>query len=235
MLLMVVTLLRLSKKFWLGKIVTVLALVFLTTSCSVALKWQNLKLDDAYVRGQLPNLQNATVGLDPELMYEVDKIMSNFVDTRGEQMGYYTVNFLYAPAITGGGFTLAFFSGFTLFTLNLLGMPIQHAKCTASAYLNIFDSQGNLIESFRKTDEFGFASGFYYGHDVTKKASKTYTKLFKDLLQQTNMKSRSIIDLLNVPGVFTLRVAHFIPEISIHSGSGSGIFVLVTVTVHVAL
>ena len=195
---------RLYKRVLLGKVVIVFGLALLMNSCSVTFKWQNMKFGDVAVRSQLPNLQNATVGLDPELVHEVDKIMFNFVDTRGEPMGYYTVNFTYSAELTGGGYALAFFSGFTLFSLNLMGMPIQVVKLPVSAYLSIFDSQGNLIETFKKTGEFKLTSGFYYGHDVTKKAGEKYTELFKDLLQQANMKSQSINGSLNEAGPVTV-------------------------------
>ena len=131
-------------------------------SCAVTIKWQNMQLGDVSVRGQLPALQNATVGLDPELIYEVEKVMSNFVDPRVEPKGYYTVNFTYSATATGGGLVLAFLSGFTLFSYNLVGMPIQITKYFVSSYLSIFDSQGNLIETCKKTGDFKIASGFYY-------------------------------------------------------------------------
>ena len=194
-----------DKRFWSGKAVIVFGLAMLMNSCSVALKWPNMKLGYVSVPGQLANLQNATAGLDPELVYEVDKIMSSYVDTRAEQMGYYTVNFTYKAAATGGGLALAFVSGFTLFSYNLMGMPFQITKFNVSAYLSIFDSQGNLVETFRKTGDFKMTSGFYYGHDATKKAGVKYTELFRDLLQQANMKSRTINDLLHEAGPVTVQ------------------------------
>jgi len=194
-----------DKKFWLGKVAIVFGLALLMSSCSVALQTQNLRFGNVPVRSQLLNLQNATVGLDPELVYEVDKIMtmSNFADTREAPMGYYTVNFTYGAAVTAGGYALAFISGFTLFVYNLYGMPFQNTKHHISAYLSIFDSQGNLIETFSKTSDFKLVTGLYYGYNPTKKAGKKYTELIKDLLQQANMKSESINDLLNEAGPVT--------------------------------
>ena len=174
------------------------------TSCATRLNWQKLDLGEVNVRGQLPNLQNATTGIDPELMYRVEKIMSNFVDSRGEEMGYYTVNFTRGNRLSGGGYVLAFLTGFFLYTPALLGVPFQVSTETLSAYLNVYDSQGNLVESFKKTGDFSLATGLYYGHDATKKAGKKYNELFRELLEQANMKSRSINDLLNTAGPITL-------------------------------
>jgi hypothetical protein len=191
-----------NKKMWLG--ILVLAYGLGLTSCATRLDWQKLELGEINIRGQLPNLQNATVGMDPELMYRVEKIMSNFADARGKEMGYYTVNFTRGNRLSGGGYVLAFLTGFFVYTPALLGIPFQVSTETLSAYLNIFDSQGNLVESFRKSGNFSLATGLYYGHDATKKAGKKYNELFKDLLEQANMKSRSINDLLNVAGPVTV-------------------------------
>jgi len=192
-----------NKRFWLGMLVMVLVFGMGLTSCATTLSWNELELGDVNMRGQLPNLQNATTGIDPELMYRVERIMSNFVDTRGKQMGYYTVNFTRSNRLSGGGYVLAFLTGFFLYTPAVLGMPFQVSTETLSAYLTIFDSQGNLVESFRKSGNFKLATGLYYGHDATKKAGKKYNELFRDLLEQANMKSRSITDLLDVAGPVT--------------------------------
>jgi len=193
-----------NKKLFAGMLLMTLVFGFGMTSCATRLDWQKLELGEVNVRGQLPSLQNATTGMDPELMYRVDKIMANFLDGHGKVMGYYTVNFTRGNRLSGGGYVLAFLTGFFLYTPALLGMPFQVSTETLSAYLNIFDSQGNLVESFRKSGDFTLATGLYYGHDATKKAGKKYNELFKDLLEQANMKSRSINDLLNVAGPITI-------------------------------
>ncbi|MDR1868970.1 MAG: hypothetical protein LBQ82_03185 [Treponema sp.] len=195
-----------NKKIWLGILAMALVLVFGLglTSCETTLNWQKLELGDLNVRGQLPNLQNATTGVDSEWMNRVERIMSNFVDTSGEQMGYYTVNFTRSYRLSDGGYVLSFLTGFFVYTPALFGMPFQVTTETVSAYLSIYDSQGNLVESFRRTGDFTLATGLYYGHDATKKAGEKYTELFKDLLEQVNMKSKSITDLLNAAGPVTI-------------------------------
>jgi hypothetical protein len=193
-----------NKKICLGMLAIVLTFGFVLTSCATTLNWQKLELGDVNMRGQLPNLQDATTGIDPELMYKVERIMSNFVDTRGEQMGYYTVNFTRSNRLSAGGYILSFLTGFLIYTPALLGMPFQISIETLSAYLSIFDSQGNLVESFKKSGDFTLATGLYYGHDATKKAGKKYNELFRGLLEQANMKSRSINDLLNAAGPVTV-------------------------------
>jgi hypothetical protein len=192
-----------NRRYRVGGLVIACALALLMSSCATVVKWQDMKLGNVNVRSRVYNLQNATFELDPELSYQIERIMSNIVDTRGEQMGYYTVNFTYTSQLTPGGSALAFISGFTMFTLNLVGMPIQMTEHTVSAYLNIFDSQGNLVERFRKSDKIKLTSGFYYGHDLTEKAEKKYTELFRILLQQVDMKSNSINDLLEKAGTVT--------------------------------
>lgn len=62
---------------------------------------------------------------------------------------------------------LAFVSGLTLFSLNLLGMPIGSGKVDLDLTFNIYDANHSLIKTYYYSRNQKSAIGFYYGKDVS--------------------------------------------------------------------
>ena len=197
-----------NKKFSLGMLIVILASGLLITSCTTSsVKVQNLDLSEAHVKGQnIPKLQNATPGVDPELIQKVDEVMLDFINPNGRVMGYYTVDLKcrYTSDIEHpASLVFASLSGGCLFVPNMLGMPFWINSFETSVSLNIFDSRGDIVETFIKRGRFDLAKGIYYGHDPTLKAGKNYSEGLKAGLEYMNKKSASINAMLYAAGPVT--------------------------------
>ena len=83
----------------------------ISTGCTTTIAWDKVDLDlKRSPRSQVYNLKNETVGLEADILKQVEDIMRNYFDPRSEEMGYYTVNFTYSvsnsnmfwPTLAGG-------------------------------------------------------------------------------------------------------------------------------------
>ena len=138
---------------------------------------------------KIPNVNHETkatcmiAGQDFDIIEKTinDELTTNIISTENEPKGFmeiicdkYTLKL--RPLIP-------FFSGFTLFSLNIVGFPISYVEIGLRLKINIYDNSHNLIKnySYEVTDK--SAMGFYYGRggrvvlvDVTKKALDNFRK-----------------------------------------------------------
>jgi hypothetical protein len=173
------------------------------TGCTLPIKMHKIKFGEVNTHAEILNLQRASALSPPALKQEVEKVMSNVVNANGEPMGYYTVNVSNETDVPDANVTIQTICCCLCYVPNLLGVPYWMIDKYCSVSLNIFDSNGNLIGSYKKDRWFRIYSSFYYGYGSTRKAGKVYTKLFEDILQQVSAKSQSINDLLNAAGPIT--------------------------------
>ncbi|MDR1902924.1 MAG: hypothetical protein LBQ88_11660 [Treponema sp.] len=192
-----------KNSFFAGLAVVLLVCAGVFTSCvSSSIDWFKMEIkSNSNTRSQLPNLRNATA--DTELYQQAETLMSGFLDTRGEAYGYYSIDLRYSSSAPASFLAWTLLHSFTLYLPALLGVPTDSTKFTITAYLNIFDSAGNLVQSLNRTGSFVQTGGIYYGHNPTPKAGKEYSKLFNELLEIANMRSREITDELMAAGPIT--------------------------------
>ncbi|MDR0719151.1 MAG: hypothetical protein LBF78_05900 [Treponema sp.] len=151
---------------------------------------------------QILNLRNYGDN-DIDFFQQSEKLMKNgFLDTRGEEYGYYQVN--YRTRTVEGSLMYIHTLAVTV-PLIFLGFPTENAYFYLTADLYIFDSAGNLVKQYQKTGEFSQAAGIYYGGDttVTQKASRIYSRLYTELFQMANMQSGEINQALMAAGPIT--------------------------------
>jgi hypothetical protein len=174
-----------------GICIVVAALVSLT-GCISTIDWYKMDLNSPIgARTRLLSLKNATA--DTDLYQQVEKLTANgYFDTGSEAYGYYGIDLYYTRELPPSWMGWLILNSLTLYLTALIGVPIDSEKFVLNAYLNIFDSSGNLVRSLKKTDSFIQTAGFYYGHDPTKKAGKVYAKLFSDLFAVADMRSEEI-------------------------------------------
>ena len=143
---------------------------------------------------------------EPELQRQVEDFMSYYFDSHAEEMGYYTVNFTYREEPKLGWLMI---SAVTLFIPNLIGMPISNSDYRLYAYLRIYDSRGDLVQTFQKAKYFKGYSGLYYPTkaNITKKFGDTYSQLLPDLLKQADRDTRTINAMLDAAGPVTIENA----------------------------
>jgi len=137
-----------------------------------------------------------------ELHQMAEKMTSRgFFDARNsEEYGFYSIDLRYTKTFHPSYTVYLIFNSFTAYVLGLLGFPVDADRFLLTVYLNIFDSNGDLVQSFKKSDSFVQTAGFYYGHNPTKKAAKVYSKLFKELFEEANLQSRDINYVLQAAG-----------------------------------
>jgi len=196
---------RTLKCYFIGLILIVLGIIF--TNCATT-KWYELELDSK----EVPNsrIHNLTVLIEgePELRKQISDFMRNYFDSRKEEMGYCTIDDLTyrIDGNTSATVGLALLFGFTGTISGLLGIPISVTDYSLYATLHIFDSRGDLVQSFQDVNRFTVYGGFYYGgpSQTTKKAGKYYSELLANLLNQVNNDSRIINAKLEAAGPITI-------------------------------
>lgn len=191
-----------------GLLGLVLVVVFgiTATGCATNVAFNRVNLNvDRPPRSQIHNLRHESRGMDREFQNQVERIMGEFLDTRGEELGYYTINFISrAEGSTGGGRVLGFFSGFFLFVPNLIGMPWDISRFRLQVFLNIFDSDGNLVQTFDSTERFTLVRGLYYGYSPTRRSGRIFSELLDEVLRQADRDASLINAMLEAAGPITV-------------------------------
>jgi hypothetical protein len=119
-----------------------------------------------------------------------EKIMNNgFLDKNIEEYGYYNMYFEWEITSKDG---LYVFSMATLGILQIFGIPYEIDEYTLTGYLDIFDSNGNLVGNYKRSRYFKKAVGYYYGKDNTKKSSDEFSELFQEIQEEVNRQSDSV-------------------------------------------
>lgn len=120
-----------------------------------------------------------------------NEINHNIIGNTGERQGTIEVNYERIQLKQSIG--LPFLSGFTLFTANILGMPITTTKIDMVISFKILDKNGRQIETFRYSTFKRGAMGLYYGKDASVcmvEATKDIMKRFRD---DVNLRFKNII------------------------------------------
>jgi hypothetical protein len=180
----------------------------ITTGCSSTVNWTRVELNvDRPPRSQIHNLRHETVGLEREFQRKVEDIMKDFFDSRGEEFGYYTVQFTYQPAgLADIGILWIGLNAITLSIGSLLGMPYTATNYRLHAYLRIFDSAGDLVQTFQSSGRMTVNHAFYYDSPtVTIGAGKVYSELLDDLLRQADRDTRKVNEMLEAVGPITVQ------------------------------
>jgi hypothetical protein len=190
--------------FW-GLVLIIFGII--STGCVTSFHWDELDLSvENTPHSKIHKLRSEDVGLEIEFQRKVEDIMRDFFDSRGEEYGYYTVDFVHQTqdpnTITGGQLALAFFSGLTLFTLNILGMPITQFEYRLNAYLQIFDSAGDLVQIFQNSKRFKVTYGLYYGN-LKEAMEKNCSESLSDLIKRADREAETINTILEVAGPIT--------------------------------
>jgi hypothetical protein len=173
------------------------------SACSTTVAWHKVKLDlNRPSQSQIHNLKNEDAGADMELQRQIEAIMKDFFDSRGEEMGYYTTSFTYGFDTTPLGLVMIVINSLTAFIPTLVGMPFEIYDYRLHAYLRLYDSQGNLMQTFQNSRHFNLVQGLYYG-TPTKKAGKIYSELLEDLLRQASGDASTINAMLEAAGPIT--------------------------------
>lgn len=192
-----------KKNVWLG--ILAMALVFIGfNGCVSNIDWYKMELDSNLPgRSQVLNLKNTT--RENELYQQAERIASKgFFDSNGETYGYYTIDLRINRDIPPSYWVYLTVNSLLSFVPPILGVPCDAAKFTLTAYLNIFDSNGELVRTFNKRDSFVQTAGIYYGHNPTPKAGKKYSRLYEALFEEANTRAGEINPLLQAAGPVTI-------------------------------
>jgi hypothetical protein len=141
--------------------------------------------------GQILNLKFAG---DPSGDYtsQAEKLVkSGFLNTQGEEYGYYDVRFEiitrdYDPAVTLLYYVPAFL------VLPVLGAPTAGENFTITAHFYIFDSRGNIVKHYADSSTFKVWVGLYYGGNSTRKGAARFSTLFNGIFDQAVLESPEI-------------------------------------------
>lgn len=87
--------------------------------------------------------------------------------------------------------------------LYFLGFPVHSRDFYLKAYVSIYDSNGELIKSYSKEDDFYHVSGLYYGWNPTRRAGRHFSKMFKEIFKIAAKQQRLINAALIEAGPIT--------------------------------
>jgi hypothetical protein len=188
-------------------LVLVLVIGFISFNCVGVVESRKMDLNTDIRSQQILNLRYYG-GNDIDFIRQAERLMKNgFLDTRGEEYGYYRIAYNTDAEYGWGVFSIIHACFLTLlYPLSLVGFPTDDASFDLTAYLYIYDSEGNLVKSYQKRDSFTQIAGIYYGAGdaaVTRKAARVYSKLFEDLFRTANVQSGEINQALLKAGPVT--------------------------------
>lgn len=109
------------------------------------------------------------------------EINQNIISSSGQKQGTLEVNC--ERVFANQNLALPFLSGFTLFSLNILGMPFTISNVDLTLSFKLMDTKGEVVDSYRYSAQKSSALGFYYGKDATVcmvEATKDIMKRFRD-------------------------------------------------------
>ena len=124
------------------------------------------------------------------------EIQNNIINNTGQKRG--TIEVKFDRVHLTSNTALAFLSGFTLFTANLLGMPISVYSADLTVSFNILNSNSDVIDTHTYSAQKKSAFGLYYGKDASicmLEATKEIMKRFRD---DINYNSERIISNLGI-------------------------------------
>lgn len=189
----------------------------------------NLKLvggeEDNYWRGYSRHYKKLSAG--SMSLFDMEKaLIDGYFDETKPEYGYAVLE--YASDMREGAMS---YWGAAIVTIPLyfVGFPTDSADFNLTAKFSIYDSYGNLVKTFSKTDRFYRVAGIYYGKNPTKKAAKCFSALFTELFEAAAHQSRTINEALLAAGPITYQkdtdaVAKILKESSSSKSSSSSYY-----------
>jgi hypothetical protein len=149
---------------------------------------------------QIVNLRNFR-GPDSPLFRQHEKIMKNgFLDTSTEEFGYYDIR--YKENVTSGYSAWFYLHAFTVGIPILFGVPTDQSAYYLTSFLDIYDSNGNLVKTYSESISSDVNVGLYYPNEQ-KNATPKVQKMFVKLLKNVNKDSAVINQALRSAGPIT--------------------------------
>lgn len=140
---------------------------------------------------------------NPQIKWVRDRLFENTYDMC-EKFGntYGSIIWSVDSHSYSDSFGWKFLSGFTLGSLNLLGMPANRFKGDASLTANIYNSKNNLIATYKseKAKKYFVAMWWGYSNSTARSMAmnNTFTEAVKDIMTQIdNDKDKLTEELLN--------------------------------------
>jgi len=157
--------------------------------------------------GQILNLKFAGDAGEQYAAQAEKLVKSGFLDTQGEEYGYYDVRFEvitkdYTPwtRILSHGLRMPIID-VILFPLFLFGAPTGGQEFTLVAHFYIFDSNGNLVKHYSNTNAYKQSVNLYRnGSGATKRGTAEFAKLFDVIFDEAADQSDAINAALQKAG-----------------------------------
>ena len=183
---------------------TLVATVLFNAGCVSSII--NAKLNIGINNVQQSEMLNLINSNDDVTLYNLgSQVMekSGFLNQGEQKYGYYAIAVNDTSDKAPNLFILGWVNGLTLFVPSLVGFPTDLVEFDVTASLFIFNSAGTMIKTYRNSNSFTKMAGLYYGQDPHKKASRYYSILFKEILDQANTQKDEINYLLREAGPVT--------------------------------
>lgn len=124
-----------------------------------------------------------------------NEIVGNLIADEGQKQGTIEVNC--KKLHIKQNFGLAFMSGFTVFSLNLLGMPITTSRVDMVLSFKILDANGSTLSTHEYSSLKKSALGIYYGKDASVCAVEATKDIMKQFRDDVNLNSSVLIAKLS--------------------------------------
>ena len=115
------------------------------------------------------------------------EINQNIVASSGQRQGTIEVNC--ERVYLKQNLALAYVSGLSLLSLNILGMPFSISNVDVTLSFKLLNTQGEVVDNYRYSSHKSSALGFYYGKDASVclvEATKDIMKRFRDDVYSNN-------------------------------------------------
>jgi hypothetical protein len=184
---------------------TSVLLILFTTGCVSEINKAriNLKINDIK-KSELHKLINGNDDLNLYRLGLEAMEKTDFLNQNGQAYGYYAIEMEVVNDWAANTGLLGFFNTITLFIPSLIGVPTDVKKFDLTVKFYIFDSTGKMIKIYKNSNSFDKVGGLYWGQNPDKKASRYFSSLFKEILNQINVQTDEINYLLNEAGPVTV-------------------------------
>ncbi len=176
-----------------------IAVIFSLTGCLGMPEFEDVDYEVEPTQNKLHSLRYYGRDLDAEEK-TVAVIEPALLDTSTEDYGYYFLEYGYSRDSS-----LIYQSMYTLFfpllILTPVGLPTDSAEYETYVSLAIFDSNGDLVQRYSKTDSFKQTAGMYYGWYMTdNRLSESFSGLIQEVIEMASRNSDEINETLELIG-----------------------------------
>ena len=184
--------------------VSLLLIVVFGIECATPPDLQRVQLS-SNISSQILNLRNSGDGNVNAV--RADSVMKNGFLNTGEEYGYYTLsigtdNVRYNDS-RFEEYNELYIWFVLIFTVTLgfwLGAPFDISEYDLTVNMDILDCNKNIIRSYSDSTRISKAAGMYYGGDATRKASRAFTRMIRNIQQQAAIESSLINEELQAAG-----------------------------------